>query len=122
MKPSPFWALNHFTVPIAIAVPSKNENYRRPEASDGSNFSTVRGAGPALYRALGRASRTTGESTLTNIGSSGSPYNSGGPQGLGDTGSSGWVIGLAVGLPRRSQCSGVDAVALNDGAHQRVAE
>ena len=38
---------------------------------------------------------------MTNIGSSASPCNSGGQQGLGDTGSSGWVARLAVGLPGR---------------------
>src|SRR5437667_10784378 len=65
MKPYPFWGLNHFTVPILMVVLSKNRKCRRTRASGGSNFDTVRGAGPALDRALGRANRTTGESTPT---------------------------------------------------------
>jgi hypothetical protein len=47
---------------MVIVVPSKNEGSRRSETSDGSNFGTER---EQVRRsiALGRASRTTGEST-----------------------------------------------------------
>jgi hypothetical protein len=44
--------LNHFTVPIVIGLPSKT-NCRRSEMNGGSNFGTVRGAGPALDQSLG---------------------------------------------------------------------
>src|SRR5208337_2868952 len=49
MKPNPFWALNHFTVPTGMVFPFARAVVRRHEASVGQLISTSReGRGPAV--------------------------------------------------------------------------
>ena len=47
--------MNHFTVPIVIVVPSKNEKYRRPKSERRVKLRHGTGSGPALVRAWEQA-------------------------------------------------------------------